>query len=126
LRQIIEVIRQAPVQRTADPIAERVSDYIKAHLSEEITVSQIAEKMHISVYYLSHVFKDTTGTTIIEYRNELRLTRSKQLLIETDLSISEIAQDVGFGTASYFTEIFSRSEKISPVKYRTLHAKEAR
>jgi AraC-like DNA-binding protein len=123
LTQIIEAIRKASHNKSADPIVDRIRGFIEQHLSEDIMLSQIAEKLGISVYYLAHVFKATTGTTVIEYRNELRLTRSKKMLIESDVSIARIAHEVGFESSSYFTELFTRSEKISPAKYRKLHRK---
>jgi len=123
LAQIVDLIRKAPREKKTEPIVEMVEAYIEENLSEDIMIGQIAERFHISVYYLSHVFKSITGTTITEYRNELRLTTSKLLLIETDLNITDIAQQVGFENASYFSETFSRSELISPKKYRQLHQK---
>lgn len=122
LLQIIAVLRTTPKVKTElYPVVESVKNYIDAHLQEEIPVSSIAENLHISVYYLSHLFKSVTGITIIEYRNELRLTKAKQLLVQTDDSISRIAQKTGFTSASYFTEIFTKSEKIPPTEYRKYH-----
>ena len=120
---IIELLSRAPSAKKEVPILDAVCSYIAEHLSEDLTVSRIAEHFHISVYYLSHVFKAETGTTLIEYRNELRLTRSKELLKDTALTIAQIAGRVGFENASYFTEVFTRSEKIAPKKYRQLHQK---
>ena len=77
--------------------------------------------MNISLYYLSHLFKAVTGITVIDYRNELRLTKAKLLLIRTDDSIGSIAQSLGFCSAAYFTEIFTASERIPPSEYRKRH-----
>lgn len=91
------------------------------HLSEEFTNEQLSEAFHISAYYLSHVFKLVTGITLTEYKNEVKLTQAKLLLKNSDLSIAQIACNVGFNNVSYFTEVFSKSEKISPKKYREFH-----
>jgi len=122
LLQIIAEIRAVPKEKTElYPMVERIKEHIEESLQEDLSMSTIAEKMKISVYYLSHLFKSVTGTTLVEYRNELRLTKAKLLLIQTDLPIGQIAQETGFTNASYFTEIFTKSEKIPPTEYRKYH-----
>ena len=122
LSAIITFIRLAQGKETEpSPIIETVKEYIEAHLSEDVTVSELAESINISVYYLSHLFKKTTGTSIIEYRNELRLTRAKLMLIDTTMSITDIAQALGFCSSAYFSEVFSKSEKIPPNEFRKYH-----
>ena len=88
---------------------------------DDISIPEIAEKLGISHYYLLHLFKSVMGTTIIEYRNTLRLTKSKFLLIGSEKSIADIATEVGFSSPSYFTEIFTANETISPTEYRKFH-----
>ena len=123
LLKIIELIRSTPTAKpNPHPIIERITEYIKNNLNEDLSVNNVAKGMNISVYHLSHLFKQITGISILEYRNELRLTRAKQMLIESRLSVNEIAIRCGFCNASYFTEVFSRSEKISPSQFRKLHS----
>ena len=123
LQQIINLVSDVSHPSKQYPIVDSVCQYIESHLTENLAVSQIAEEFHISVYYLLHVFKSITGTTITEYKNELRMTKSKLMLKNTDAPISQIAGAVGFEGVSYFTETFSRLEKITPQKYRQLHRK---
>ena len=104
---------------------ETIKAYVGAHLAEDLTLAEIADHVRISVYYLSHLFKKVTGTTVLAYRSELRLTMAKQLLVGTDLPIGEIAQRTGFSGAAYFTELFSKSEKIPPTEYRRYHKRGA-
>jgi uncharacterized protein YbbC (DUF1343 family) len=84
---------------------------------------KLAEQMNVSVHYLTHLFKSFTGTTLVAYRNELRLTRAKELLVGTALSVGEIAEQTGFSGAAYFTEVFTASESIPPSEYRKYHTK---
>ena len=122
LVEIIGQVRRAPSKkRELSPVIETIKEYIRVHLAEDLTLSEIADHVHISVYYLSHLFKTVTGTTVLAYRNELRLTQAKQLLVGTSLSVSEIAERTGFSGAAYFTEVFSKSEKIPPTEYRKYH-----
>jgi AraC-like DNA-binding protein len=122
LVEIIEFIRKAPTKNTeSSPIVAEAKKIIDDNLSEEITLTDIAEKIHVSAHYLAHLFKSTTGTTLFEYRNEERLTRAKHMLINTDKSITDVANEVGFASAAYFTKIFSRSEKTTPREFRKIH-----
>lgn len=123
LLKIIELIRSTPTDEPdPHPIIEKITEHIKNNLSDDLSVNDIAKKLNISVYYLSHLFKQFTGISILEYRNELRLTKAKQMLTEGRLSVNEIAIRCGFCNASYFAEVFSRSEKISPSQFKKYHA----
>ena len=127
LVEIIDYIRRAPSRKKeVSNLIEGIKSYIEEHLADEISASDIAEHVHISVHYLAHLFKSVTGTTVIEYRNELRLTNAKRLLVETDWSIGEIAERIGFSGSAYFTEVFTRSEQIPPTEYRKYHKRGSR
>ena len=122
LTEIIDYVREVPQkQNDPYPVIEAIKTYLKEHLAEDIPLSTVAEQMHINVYYLSHLFKAVTGATMIEYRNELRLAKAKELLVNTDKSILLIAEGVGFSSSAYFTEFFSKTEKIPPSEYRKQH-----
>jgi YesN/AraC family two-component response regulator len=123
LEQIIGIIFGSSKTQKSYPIVEKVCAYIQNNLTEEISNEKLSEAFNISAYYLSHVFKFVTGITITEYKNEVKLTQAKLLLKNSDMSIAEIACNVGFNNVSYFTEVFSKSESISPKKYRELHKK---
>ena len=122
LLQLIHLLRTAPNRRqTLNSMVDRIKSFIQTHLQEDISVAYIAEQMNMSVYYMSYLFKSVTGTTVEKYRDELRLTRAKLMLIRTDDSISQIARSTGFTSVSHFTEAFVRSEAISPDAYRKYH-----
>ncbi len=123
LGELIRLIRSSPTQQNKDsyPLVEYAKAYVKDHSAEDFSVAEIAEQLHSSVYYLAHLFKTVTGITILEYRNELRLTKAKMLLIQTELDIAQIAEQTGFDNASYFTEMFTKSETIPPTLYRKYH-----
>ena len=69
-------------------------------------------------FYLSHAFKREYGVSPINYMISRRIEESKYLLAETDLSLSQIAQLLGFSSLSYFSQVFHRSQEISPKEYR--------
>ncbi len=122
LMDIICLLGKAPPRdESKQYIVDRVQKYIEENLMHDVSLSSIAEHMKISKYYLSHLFKEVTGITITEFRNELRITSAKNMLIHSQKSMDEIAEEIGFSSAAYFTEIFTRVEMIPPSKYRKYH-----
>ncbi len=96
----------------------KTTDYIKAHLSERISLDQAAAQVYLSKSYFCRILKSELGCTFTEYVNRLRIERSKQLLKRSAMSVAEIAFAVGFEDQSYFTRIFKKQVGISPGKFR--------
>lgn len=97
--------------------------YIETHLSQDITLDDLAGYTNYSVAHISRVFKEMTNDTLVGYINEKRLQKAKSLLRET-MPIKEIADEVGFNTYSYFYKAFKRKTGMSPEDYRKLHISE--
>lgn len=95
-----------------------VRRYIDLHFKEPLTLDQLADEAHMNKYYLSHAFKREYGVSPINYMIHRRIEESKYLLAETDLSLSQIAQNLGFSSLSYFSQVFRRTVDISPKEYR--------
>ena len=95
-----------------------VKRYIDQHFKESLTLEQLAEEAHMNKFYLSHAFKKEYGVSPINYLISCRIEESKYLLAETDLSLSRIAQLLGFSSLSYFSQVFRRTEEISPMEFR--------
>ncbi len=95
-----------------------VKRYIDLHFKEALTLEQLAEDAHMNKYYLSHAFKREYGVSPINYMISRRIEESKYLLAETDLSMSQIAQLLGFSSLSYFSQTFRRTQSVSPMEYR--------
>lgn len=122
---IIRLMRSTGLPAPAE--AQTVSDnrqcvtvrrYIDRNYKYPLTLDTLAEEAHMNKYYLSHVFKREYGVSPINYMIFRRIEESKHLLEETDLSMSQIAQMLGFSSGSYFSQAFRRSQGISPMEYR--------
>jgi len=100
------------------PIVNRVKSFIQDNLRYDISVKEIAEKLGVSIYYMCHLFKSETGITIVDYKNEMRIIKAKNYLVNTDKKITDIAQECGFGGDSYFCKVFMEHENVSPSQYR--------
>lgn len=92
--------------------------YIDQNLSENIRVSELAQILHISKYYLCHLFRQRTGCTISEYILLKRLTEAKRLLRESEKRISDIAIELGFSSFSYFCAVFKRKYGMTPKEFK--------
>lgn len=94
--------------------------YIKAHYSEPLTVSQLADLCGFSEIHFMNIFKKSIGTSCTSYIIEYRLAMAAVDLRETDDSILQIALDNGFCNISYFNRIFKKRYQMTPSKYRHL------
>lgn len=98
-----------------------VRRYIDNHFKENLTLDQLAGLAHINKYYLSHTFRREFNISPINYLISRRIQESRFLLAETDHSLSQIAQILGFSSLSYFSQSFRRAEGVSPLEYRKQH-----
>lgn len=95
-----------------------IADYISQNFTMPLNLDNLSERFFISKYYLCRVFKDMTGYSINEYVNIHRIRQAKKLLEETDLSISEISDQMGYKSVTYFEKVFKTYMTMSPLKYR--------
>ncbi len=100
-------------------VVEKVRQFINNNIGEErISRQDIANHVYLNPDYLTRVFKKQTGLSISDYMQQQRLEYAKKLLEVTDLPVSEVALKAGYSNFSYFSTIFKKMEKISPVEYR--------
>lgn len=95
-----------------------IRDYIDEHITEDLMISQLAEQFGISESYLTRIFNQTIGCSPSNYMINRRIGNAQTLLLNTDLSIAEVAKEVGFQDQSYFTKRFAKCVGITPHRYR--------
>jgi AraC family transcriptional regulator len=97
---------------------QQVLDYVDSYLDQNLSLTELAALVHTSPYHFARLFKQSTGVPPHQYLNNCRIKKAKQLLAQQDLSILEIAQQVGFQSQSHFTTLFRRSLGVTPTAYR--------
>ncbi len=96
----------------------KAKEYIDKNYHEPIKLDELCDSIYISKYYLSRNFKDHMGMSPIKYIIAKRIKEAKELLVDTDLLIKEIARKVGYEDEMYFSKIFKSNEGMSPIQYR--------
>lgn len=100
-----------------EPVGAMVS-WIGKHYHLSFTINEIAADLHFSPSYLSKLFKDQMGMTIIEYTNNKRLEEARMLLSLPSLTIEDISKQTGFNYPSYFIAMFKKKYGMTPLQYR--------
>jgi len=92
--------------------------YINEHFTEDIDLKKLADIEHYNISYYSEWFKNKMNVSPVEYIQNLRVKKAKELLLNTNLTILQISQIVGYEHNSSFTRVFKYLEKISPTEFR--------
>ena len=98
--------------------AIRIIDY---NYCTNISIEQIAERLSLTPTYFSKIFINRTGISPKKYILNKRIERSKELLCSTDATVFEISNSAGYEDQFYFSRIFKKYTKLSPIKYRQKH-----
>lgn len=115
----IQSNRIAVQQASAEPpIITRAKRYIEEHHREDLSLGQVAASVHTSLFYFCKLFKRHTGVSFTEYVSRLRTEKAKNLLLNPNLRVSEIAYEVGFQSLTHFNRVFKRVVHESPTAYR--------
>lgn len=105
------------------PIQEAVR-YIRHHYAEDVSLDMVAQYVGMSTSWVSRRFSQECGCSIPQYLLDVRIERAKQLLIETDMHVFEVAQAVGMENSRYFGSLFRKETGMTPKAYREQNKKE--
>lgn len=109
-------IRQSPKSDSRAAV-DRTRSYIEAHYRESMTIEQLARMAEISPKYYVSLFKKTYGKTAIDYLTEVRVNMAKQLMLQTDVRLKDVAFQVGYNDEFYFSRMFKKEVGVSPTVY---------
>lgn len=122
----LQIENTEPNPKVVKDVMEQVDAYFQMHMSDEISVNDIADRVNLNISYLSREFKKYKGSTPIEYLTQLRINKAKQLLTdESDLKFKDIAPLVGFSNQYYFSRVFKFITGLTPTEYKSSRVKGA-
>lgn len=113
--KLMETVGQ---EKRYNPQVQEAIHYLDERLHDPITMRDIADHLHLNASYFSVLFKEQTGLTFSEYLMRRRVQRAKEMLTNSEMTIAEISERVGYQTAKYFVKVFRTMEDMSPGQYR--------
>lgn len=100
------------------PVIAKAKQFIQKHHREDLSLGRVATFLHTSNFHLCKLFSRTTGTTFTEFVSRTRIERARNLLLNPNLRVSEIAFEVGFQSLTHFNRVFRKLVGESPTEYR--------
>lgn len=109
------IVRQGNAE---PPVITKAKKYIEEHQTEDMSLAEVAKAVNTSSFYFCKMFRKVTGINFTDYLARLRIERAKNLLLNPNLRISEIAFEVGFQSLTHFNRVFKRILGQAPTDYR--------
>jgi AraC-like DNA-binding protein/mannose-6-phosphate isomerase-like protein (cupin superfamily) len=114
----VKALYEVPVKERGYEIVQESVLFLEDNYQRQITLEHVAEFVHFSPRHLGRMFKMVTGKTINQFLTDIRMYRAQTLLKETDYSLEQIANEIGFANGSYLSLLFKRMHGCSPSEYR--------
>lgn len=105
-------------ENSEPPVITKAKEFIHEHQAEELSLGQVAKAVNTSTFYFCKMFKKITGINFTDYLSRVRIEKSKNLLLNPNLRVSEIAFEVGFQSLTHFNRVFKKILGQSPTEYR--------
>ena len=121
---LIMIYRQIPQSPAFDQTVYDIQKQLEGNCSKQYTLEYLSKQYNISVSSLSHRFKRSTGTSVMEYLLYCRIALSKNYLMQSDLNIGQIVEKCGFSDSSNFSRSFKKINGITPSEFRKKHRTE--
>ena len=119
--QLLQQRQEGKETDEENELARQIKNYVDEHYMEPITLAELAAQFHVSSSYVTRVYKKIYGYAVMQYIMRRRIGEAQTLIIDTNLSLTEIALRVGYSSSSYFHDMFTKVTGISPRKYREIY-----
>lgn len=116
--QTLSMTSDSKKQTSYNENLSKIIEWINAHYTNNISLRNVAYEFNYTKEYLARYFKKHMGMSMQEYINKKKIAKARELLIQSDKNIKEIASELGMGDDKYFLKLFKQYEKITPSKYR--------
>lgn len=115
--EILEDVKKQNQNYSTSLKVEKIIKYMHENINSKLTLTELSEMVQLSPTYLSRIFKETTEYSVIGFFNKMKVDKAKELIIEGNKKVKEIAQLLGFTDEFYFSRIFKKIEGISPSEF---------
>lgn len=105
-------------ENSEPPVITKAKAYVHEHQADDLSLSEVARAVNTSTFYFCKIFKRSTGLNFTDYVSRVRIEKAKNLLLNPNLRISEIAFEVGFQSLTHFNRVFKKIVGRSPTRYR--------
>lgn len=119
--QFARLLELAAAESASNPVSA-VLEYMRAHLSEPLTVADMAEFVSLSPSAFAHMFRDIAGRSPYQFLKEMRLERARELLVDGNLTVARVSKEVGYASVSHFIAEFRGRFGVTPRAYCDAHA----
>ena len=100
------------------PIVDKAREYVMEHVSERISLADVASWAGVSIGYMSKVFKRVMGMSLVDYVNKMKVERAKEMMTRGHVRVNEVALALGFENIYYFSKVFKRVCGLSPSEWQ--------
>lgn len=114
---ITNMLKNDSIYADNDPV-QNMQLYIQKHYQKDLSIELLSCLFYMNRSYCSHIFKERTGISFVDYLNNIRLEKACQLLLHSDKKMYQIAKSVGYDNVKYFFRVFKKHYKITPEQYR--------
>lgn len=112
------ILFDSAIRIVYDPLANKLAQYIEANLRDDLSVSSLCDRFHISANRLYNTFRKNFDRTVSDYITDQRLKRAKEMLTDSDEPVYIIAESVGISNYTYFCKLFKKRSGCTPVQFR--------
>lgn len=117
VEEILETINSIKQDSTVKMV-NKARSYIEENHFKNISLEEVSRHVNISPFYLSRIFKEVKGVSFTDYLTRIRIKKAQNMLMSTDMTVSEISRLVGYRDANYFSRIFKKVVGESPLQFR--------
>ncbi len=117
---VISALHQIREEREKQTLTvlDRAQGYIQERFTEDLSLEEVADFVHLNAHYFSKIFKQQTGSTFIDYVTKLRIDKAKSLMSSEHLSLKEVCYKVGYNDPNYFSRVFKKVTGITASEFR--------
>jgi two-component system, response regulator YesN len=119
--QELQNLRESTQNDKQNKIVVQIKNFVESNYNHSFNIDELSTEINRSPNYVSHIFSEANGETIIEYLNRIRIKESQKILMYTDFTIYTIAKDVGYNNEKYFIKMFKKYTGQTPTAFRNTH-----